>query len=184
MEIGYAYFFYLFTIQKHNIPRSNNYSCFCSILLVKPRRIQLNIIVAQHPNSDDLKKISEGLELHNTKFIGELASEGQFRFAVFAKDDQDTTIGGLRAVGDWDWLNIEVIWVDEAVRGTGVGAQLLKKAEAYAMENNFFRISLETGSFQAREFYEKQGYEIFGQLEDYPIGHTMYYMKKVLVDKA
>lgn len=128
-----------------------------------------------------MQTISAGLESHNTKFIGELASEDDFNFAVFAKDAQDKTIGGLRAVGGWDWLNIEVIWVDEAARGAGVGAQLLKQAEAVAMENNFFRISLETGSFQAREFYEKQGYEIFGQLEDYPIGHTMYYMKKLLL---
>jgi len=50
------------------------------------------------------------------------------------------------------------------------------------MKNDFFLASLETASFQAREFYEKQGYEVFGELDDFPKGHTMFYMKKVLIN--
>jgi hypothetical protein len=37
---------------------------------------------------------------------------------------------------------------------------------------------LDTFSFQARPFYEKLGYEVFGQLEDYPRGHSRYFLQK------
>ena len=140
----------------------------------------LNITVEQNPKQSDLQTISLGLQAHNEKYIGDAASEEELYFSVFAKNDAGEVIGGLRAVAEWDWLNIEVMWVNENFRKMQIGKQLLAKAEAFAIENNVFSASLETGSFQAREFYEKQGYEIFGTLDDYPLGHTMYYMKKSL----
>ncbi len=141
----------------------------------------MKIEVTQNPDSKDLHVISQGLQFHNAKFIGGIAVEDELKFSVFAKDVAGTVVGGIRAVAFWNWLNIEVIWVDEKIRGTGVGRKLLNKAEEYAIKNNFFFASLETTSFQAREFYEKQGYEVFGKLADYPKGYTMFYMKKVLV---
>jgi hypothetical protein len=38
----------------------------------------------------------------------------------------------------------------------------------------------DTFDFQAKDFYLKQGYEIFGVLKDCPSGHKRYYMKKIL----
>ena len=38
-----------------------------------------------------------------------------------------------------------------------------------------------TYSFQQPEFYEKLGYQIFGQLNDFPEGHVKYFMKKSFV---
>ncbi len=141
----------------------------------------MNIKVTQQPNADELATISQGLQSSNSKHIGDAATEEGLKFAVFARDDSGTVIGGIRAVAFWDWMNIEVIWVHEKARGSGIGRQLLKAAEEFAMENHFFWSCLETASFQAREFYEKQGYEVFGEPQDFPKGHTMYYMKKALV---
>jgi hypothetical protein len=36
-------------------------------------------------------------------------------------------------------------------------------------------------SFQAQPFYEKQGYTVFGVLEDLPDGHKRIFLKKDLV---
>jgi len=141
---------------------------------------KLTIEVEQSPEKADLETISLGLQAHNKKYIGDAATAEELSFAVFARNELGKVVGGIRAVAGWDWLNIEVIWVDEGFRNMQIGKQLLKKAEAFAIENKVFNVSLETGSFQAREFYEKQGYEIFGTLDDYPKGHTMYYMKKSL----
>ncbi|MEA3146360.1 MAG: hypothetical protein QOI53_1859, partial [Verrucomicrobiota bacterium] len=34
--------------------------------------------------------------------------------------------------------------------------------------------------FQARGFYEKNGFHVFGTIENYPIGHERYYLIKRL----
>jgi hypothetical protein len=41
-------------------------------------------------------------------------------------------------------------------------------------------VHLDTYSFQAPEFYKKQGYDIFGILDGYPEGIKRYYLKKDL----
>ncbi len=140
----------------------------------------MNIEATQNPSTEDLATISVGLQSYNAKHIGDTATEDELRFAVFARDPAGTLIGGIRAVAFWDWMNIEVIWVHEDARGAGLGRQLLNEAETFAIENRFFWSCLETASFQAREFYEKQGYEVFGELDDFPKGHTMFYMRKSL----
>lgn len=142
----------------------------------------MKIEVTQSPNPADLQTISSGLQSHNAQYIGDVATEEEIRFSVFAKDENGRVVGGTRAVGTWNWLNIEVIWVDEEARGAGVGRRLLTRTEEFAMKSGFYSVLLETTSFQAREFYEKQGYAVFGKLDDYPEGHTMYYMKKTLFD--
>ena len=40
--------------------------------------------------------------------------------------------------------------------------------------------SIPTFDFQARDFCEKNGFQIFGAIEDYPIGHKIYYLVKKL----
>ncbi|NQU68203.1 MAG: GNAT family N-acetyltransferase [Candidatus Marinimicrobia bacterium] len=141
----------------------------------------MKIEVSQNPKPEDLQIVSEGLQSHNTKYVGGIAIEEELKFAVFARDDVGNIIGGIRAVTFWDWVNIEVIWVKDSFRLTGIGKQLLKKAEEYSKRNKLHSVCLETTSFQALEFYKKLGYVVFGELDDFPKGHTMYYMKKVLI---
>ena len=54
-------------------------------------------------------------------------------------------------------------------------------AERYAIEKGGTDSFLETFSFQARPFYEKLCYRVFGTLDNYPEGHTYYYLTKHLV---
>lgn len=39
-------------------------------------------------------------------------------------------------------------------------------------------VHLDTFDFQAKDFYLKHGYEVFGVLDDCPMEHKRYYMKK------
>ena len=50
--------------------------------------------------------------------------------------------------------------------------------EQYAQSKGITHYHLETTSFQALPFYQKQGYEVFGQLPDMPPGHISYFLKK------
>jgi hypothetical protein len=38
------------------------------------------------------------------------------------------------------------------------------------------RIGLDTFEFQARGFYEKLGFELFGTLDDHPVGHCRFFL--------
>jgi ribosomal protein S18 acetylase RimI-like enzyme len=72
------------------------------------------------------------------------------------------------------------LWLDEDYRGRGLGSDLLRQAERQAVARGCRRACLSSFSFQAPDFYLRQGYEIFGQLEDYPDGETLFFLRKVL----
>lgn len=89
--------------------------------------------------------------------------------------------GGIIAVEYcWRCVSIEVLWVDECCRKLGYGSALLQRIEVEAREHGCVLIHLDTFDFQAKDFYVKQGYEVFGVLKDCPPGHERYYLKKDL----
>lgn len=77
-------------------------------------------------------------------------------------------------------LAINVLFVDENHRLKGLGALLLNQVEADARAMGAKLSHLDTFNLQAKDFYLKHGYEVFGVLEDCPPGHKRYYMKKIL----
>ncbi len=87
-------------------------------------------------------------------------------------------VGGLLGYTNWEWLFVKILWVTQELRGSGVGRQLLLAAEAEARQRGCRHAHLDTFSFQALGFYERLGYRVFGQLEDYPVGHTRYFLQK------
>ena len=96
--------------------------------------------------------------------------------------DGDTVIGGILAqVYYWNILYIDVLWVDDAYRGNGYASALICDVEHKAREMGCQISHLDTFDFQAKGFYEKLGYTVFGVLENCPQGHNRYYMAKNLV---
>ncbi|HQT89835.1 MAG TPA: GNAT family N-acetyltransferase [Acidiphilium sp.] len=90
-------------------------------------------------------------------------------------------IGGLWGHTGWDYLHIEYLVVPEAIRGSGIGRELMRQAEDEAVRRGCHRAWLDTFSFQARGFYERLGYTVFGMLEDFPPGHSRFFLKKLLI---
>ncbi len=96
-------------------------------------------------------------------------------------DREGNTIAGCLAVMYcWNVMAIDIIWVDERYRGQGLGSDLLGEIEREAREKGCHLVHLDTFDFQAKAFYEKNGYSVFGALEDCPKGHLRYFMKKSL----
>ena len=96
-------------------------------------------------------------------------------------DDNGNTIAGCVArMYCWNVAYIDSLWVDIKYRGNGLGARLLAEIEKTAKAKGCYLIHLDTFDFQAKEFYDKQGYELFGVLEDCPKGHCRYYFTKKL----
>ncbi|HET9221977.1 MAG TPA: GNAT family N-acetyltransferase [Roseiflexaceae bacterium] len=102
------------------------------------------------------------------------------RFGFFARDDQGQFLGGVYGTVARGWLYLDGIAVAETARHHGLGSRLLQAAEEEARRRGCHHIWLETYSFQARPFYERHGYTIFGTLHDYPIGYSRYFMQKAL----
>jgi len=100
---------------------------------------------------------------------------------VYAYDDDGAMAGGIVAATWGGWLAIDLVWVREDQRGTGLGSDLLQRIEARARdERGCIGVRLDTWGFQAKPFYEKQGYTLFGVLEDHPPGETEYQLFKRL----
>tara|TARA_B000000460_G_C21277944_1_gene290429 strand:- start:28 stop:264 length:237 start_codon:yes stop_codon:yes gene_type:complete len=78
-------------------------------------------------------------------------------------------------------LHIELLWLSATARGQGSGRQLIGKAEDFARELGCENALVETTSWQAKPFYEKNGYVLMGTLEGRPKGHASHYLTKSLM---
>ena len=99
---------------------------------------------------------------------------------VLARGAGGAVVGGLLGEVNLGWLFVSALWVDASVRGSGVGSRLMEAAEAEARRRACVGVHLDTFSFQARPFYEKLGFELFGELTDCPPGGAKYYLRKRL----
>ena len=95
--------------------------------------------------------------------------------------DGSKVIAGINAmIYHWGILYVDMLFVDEEYRGQDLGSQLLNKVELEAKAIGATLVHLDTFDFQAKDFYLKAGYEIFGVLDDCPKGHQRYYLSKKL----
>jgi GNAT superfamily N-acetyltransferase len=138
---------------------------------------RLSIVKDLAPTAEDLAQVRAGLMAFNEAQVGPGKVD---RFAVFIRDAQDTIQGGLVGFFAWQWMSVEWLWVDSAIRGQGYGSALLRGAESLARDAGCVGAKLDTYEFQAKPFYEKHGYSVFGVLEGYPASTRTYYMQKAL----
>lgn len=141
----------------------------------------MDIEVTTEPSAADLECISEGIQAFNRRTVPGIPEVAEdLKFAVLARNSSGKVVGGIRAKAFWGYLCIELLWIDEMARGQGVGKRLVLDAEAFALQHGFLRSRVVTTSFQAKPFYEKLGYEVYGVLEECPEGCASYYLKKQL----
>lgn len=96
------------------------------------------------------------------------------------KHQNGDIIAGLLSAVCWNWMEVDILWVDEQHRRQGLGKKLLDEAERIARSKNCTFIKLNTFSFQAPAFYEKNGYKEIAVIEDAPLGNKHFYFKKEL----
>ncbi|MCX4823676.1 GNAT family N-acetyltransferase [Streptomyces sp. NBC_01142] len=108
--------------------------------------------------------------------------EDEVPLEVWAFEDASGELAaGLTAFTWARWLHVDLLWVADRHRGTGLGTRLLTEAERAAREERgcgWARV--ETWDFQAPGFYGKRGYEVVGRVEDYPPGATEFILAKRL----
>ncbi len=123
-----------------------------------------------------IETIRSSLILYNRSYIPESTIEE----LVLVINHDNRVHGGLIGRIAWDWLHIELLWVDVCMRGKGHGKALMNEAEIIARQKGCIGIHLNTFSFQAPDFYTTLGYEIFGKINNHPHGFIRYYLQKNL----
>lgn len=121
--------------------------------------------------------IGPAIHAYNIQQAGE--DHGQSLCFVLRSGDKEI-VGGVIGATHWNWLHVDLMWVKEELRGRGYGHRLLTLAEEEARKRGAEHAYLDTFSFQALDFYKQHGYQIFGELPDFPPGHRRYYLTKQL----
>ena len=139
----------------------------------------MHLNITDNVTPQEKEELLTGLRAYNGQFVDLATFSGDI--GVYVRDDNGAMLGGLIGVRKGDWLNIEYLWVSASVRGSGVGSQLIKAAEDDARGKGCRHALVDTVSFQARPFYEKQGYQLQMSLPDYPYpGMQRHYLTKSL----
>jgi ribosomal protein S18 acetylase RimI-like enzyme len=133
------------------------------------------ITLEEQPSAEDARAVVTGLVAYNDS---QAEPEGAARLVLLVRDGDGTIRGGLLGYTHWNWLFVSHLWVHDSLRGRGLGRELLGRAEAEGIARGCRNAHLDTFSFQARGFYESLGYEVFGTLDDYPPGHSRYFLRK------
>jgi GNAT superfamily N-acetyltransferase len=117
-----------------------------------------------------------GLDALNAPFIG---SHGFKPLSLVVRRSAEAEpVGGAFGWCWGAWYQLHYLFLPEDLRGAGLGSSLLTRLEAEARARGCIGVWLNTLSFQARPFYEKHGYALFGSIEDHPPGHARHFLFK------
>lgn len=118
---------------------------------------------------------------HNLASLPERLKHPKEETSFIIRNENGDIIGGITGTAYWQHMHIDFLWVDSAFRSQRLGSQLVEKLEAYAREKQYRLLIVDTFSFQAPEFYKKQGFHEFGVLEDHPEGYSQHFFEKRLM---
>jgi len=137
------------------------------------------IVLSDKPDPVPLKEMFALLRSFNDAASG-FAYDGEVLVLSLLHPETGEVLGGLYGSTGYGYLHLDMLYVPESLRGTGLGRRLMRQAEAEAIRRGCHGAYLDTFDFQARGFYEKLGYTVFGTLEETPPGHRRFFLSKPL----
>ena len=144
----------------------------------KPRRIgSYRIGLEAGPLAPVKKAIGKGLTEHNLAATGPYRASG---YVVGVRDAKGELRGGFWVEVYYESAFLKWAWVDPRLQRKGIGRALMAAAEEEALARGALNLWLDTFSFQARPFYEKLGYTVFGTLKMGRAGLERYFLSKDL----
>jgi GNAT superfamily N-acetyltransferase len=139
------------------------------------------ITLMDAPTPQMRKAILEPLVEFNHSHLGKPETYRSLAI-LLSHPESDETVGGLYGSTVFSHLWVDLLFVPESMRRIGIGRKLMTLAETEAVQRGCHAAVLDTFSFQARGFYERLGYSVFGMLNDCPPGHNRFYLTKRLGD--
>ena len=132
------------------------------------------------PKHDDTKIIWEGISEHAKKVRGLPPGKP---FAFFIRDELNKIKGGCSGYIYYGCLYVDLLWVDESLRGKQYGTQLMQAAEKLAHDNHCHFIAVNTMDFEALEFYKKLDFTVEFERKGFDKNSSMYFLRKDLDEK-
>ncbi|MEJ8308311.1 GNAT family N-acetyltransferase [Agrobacterium larrymoorei] len=136
-----------------------------------------DLTVTDHPAPEDIAAIGANLSAFNDADIG---FADRKPLAVMVRADDGALLAGVSGYTAWGWLYVQWLWVDESLRGQQIAGRMLAAAEDEARARGCYSAWIDTFNPVAEKAYRRQGYEVFGELPDFPIGRTRKFLKKPL----
>jgi len=126
-------------------------------------------------NELETEKIEDNLSAFDENYI-QYKLEGSIRIGI---EEDGKIVAGLDAcITAFRILYVSTVFVEEAYRRKGYGRKLIREMEERAAKMGVNTISLDTFSWQGKEFYEALGYEIVGQYENEADAYAEYFFLK------
>jgi GNAT superfamily N-acetyltransferase len=132
----------------------------------------------ENPSAEELRQLVDEVRNYNWAVT---RHERPRPVACFLRDAEGRILGGAHGELWGRSVHIAAMWVAASERGKGYGARLLREVENYAARHGHVLAYLETLSFQARPFYEKLGYQVFGELVGIGEGCTLFFLRRDLL---
>ncbi len=135
------------------------------------------IVRVEQPDPAVQKFLSDAIVAFGREKVGR---PEPVRFHVVARGGDGEIVGGAAAKFHFDVLYLDDLWVHAGARGSGLGSRIMALFETRGRELGARVAWLDTLSWQARPFYEKLGYAVFGELPYSGGAHTQFFMRKFL----
>jgi GNAT superfamily N-acetyltransferase len=136
------------------------------------------IAITDRPAPAAVALIEDSLDQFNVQMAG---TDDRRALAVLVSDPETKhVVGGLTGRTSLGLLFVDLFWLPQAMRGSGVGTAVLQLAEDEGRRRGCRTAVLYTISFQAPGFYERHGWRVFGQVACDPPGTSRLFMTKEL----
>lgn len=123
---------------------------------------------------DEIELIDNALGDYNKTQVEYIPEMDYLPLNFHIKDEMGHIIAGINALSCWQMTHISEFYVDKNYRGKGIGTLLINKVENEAKNFGSTMVHTDTFDWQAKDFYLKRGYVVFGALENCPIGHQRF----------
>lgn len=134
--------------------------------------------VCENPDASQLLPIEEGLNEFNDLMTG--ISDRKPLSVLVKSARTGKVLGGMQGRSSLGLLFIDLFYLPPALRKMGIGSDILQRFEDEGRKRGCSAAFLYTISFQAPDFYKKQGWEEFGRIDCKPDGTSRIFMKKSL----
>ncbi|UTH74819.1 GNAT family N-acetyltransferase [Chromobacterium sp. IIBBL 290-4] len=136
------------------------------------------IVIQNHIAPSDAAIIEDGLSRYNDNIAG---YADRLPLAVLARDpDSGEVLGGAYGRSSLGLLFLDLFHLPESRRGQGLGSRILAAFEEEGRRRGCRHAVLYTISFQAPDFYQKHGWQAFGEIPCDPPGTSRIFLRKAL----